>query len=61
MDSGALNIVHNAQQIEDWIGCWLRDESKCKLAGEAAHQVIQDNQGALDKTIGCLMTFLSEK
>jgi 3-deoxy-D-manno-octulosonic-acid transferase len=53
-DRGALQIVHNAQEIAQACGAWLSSKELRQNAGNAGGQVLRENSGALNKTLACV-------
>ena len=51
LEHGAMERVHTAQDITTICSKWLQDPTLAKQAGSAGLQVLQSNQGAVDKTL----------
>ncbi len=54
IDSGAMLTVTDAQQIVSACKKWLDNPEQRKLAGDAGKQVLTNNSGAIQKTLGVL-------
>ncbi|MDO6567788.1 3-deoxy-D-manno-octulosonic acid transferase [Alteromonas sp. 1_MG-2023] len=50
-ERGALTIVSNAQDIAARCEAWINDNDKLVKAGKAGRKVLEENSGALDKTL----------
>lgn len=57
VERGALTIIHDAVSIAEACNTFLSSDQLCKKAGRAAGLVLEENSGALDKTIECIAGF----
>ena len=51
VDQGAAKLVHTAQQLADAIIMWLKDEASRTTAGNIGKQLIEENLGAVERTL----------
>lgn len=58
-DKGALRIVNNASDIADCVDAWWKAPALAQQAGKSGLNVIQENQGAMTKTLTCISKVLS--
>ena len=57
-DAQGGRVVQDAQQFAQAVGELLRDTEALRRMGQAAQQVVADNQGALQRTADIIATFL---
>ena len=51
VDRGGAKLVHTAQQLADAITVWLNDTDAREIAGSIGKQLIEENLGAVDRTL----------
>ena len=51
VDRGGAKLVHTAQQLADAITVWLDDADARRTAGDIGKQLIEENLGAVDRTL----------
>ena len=58
LERGAAKMVQNAAQLADAIAEWLADEESRRTAGKIGKQVIVENLGAVERTLGHLREYV---
>ena len=53
-EQGALRVVSDKTELVSVLATWLNCPAEAEAAGQAGYQVLQENQGALAKTLGCI-------
>lgn len=53
-EKGALTIIQDTQDMQNCLRHWLEHPSDAHRCGLAGQEVIQENSGALEKTLACL-------
>ncbi len=51
VERGGAKLVHDAQQLADVIAAWLKDDPARAMAGSIGKQLIQENLGAVARTL----------
>ncbi len=51
MERGGAKLVHTSQQLADAISVWLNDTDAKDMAGSIGKQLIEENLGAVDRTL----------
>ncbi|WP_343210983.1 lipid IV(A) 3-deoxy-D-manno-octulosonic acid transferase [Alteromonas lipotrueiana] len=59
--NGALKLARDQAELSDVLSLWLANHSLAQAAGHAGYQVLQENKGALDKTLLCISNSLTSK
>jgi len=60
LDRGAARQVHDAAGLSEAIGLYLEQPALRSAAGRAAHTLVAENRGALDRTLGHIEGVLRE-
>ena len=58
VDRGAAKLVHTVQQLADAAMAWLEDETARAAAGNIGKQVIEENLGAVARTLEHLRRYV---
>ena len=58
VERGGAKRVHSAQTLADAINLWLNDTDARKTAGEIGKRLIEENLGAVDRTLEHLRAYL---
>ncbi len=58
LDRGGAKLVHDRQQLADVIKAWLENETARTTAGRIGKKVIEENLGAVERTLIRLQAFL---
>ncbi len=58
VDRGGAKLVHTAQQLADAITAWLKNDAARTTAGSIGKQLIEENLGAVDRTLAHLRKFV---
>ncbi len=58
VDRGAAKLVHTVQQLTDAAVAWLEDETARTAAGNIGKQVIEENLGAVARTLAHLRRYV---
>ena len=58
VDRGGAKLVHTAQQLSDAILTWLKDDAARTTAGSIGRQLIDENLGAVDRTLAHLRKYV---
>lgn len=58
VDRGAAKLVHTVQQLADAVMAWLGDETARAATGNIGKQVIEENLGAVARTLGHLRKYV---
>ena len=58
VDRGAAKLVHTAQQLANTIGIWLKDDKARTTAGSIGRQLIEENLGAVERTLVHLRAYV---
>lgn len=53
-EQGALKVVSDKTELVNVLATWLNCPAEAEAAGQAGYQVLQENQGALAKTLKCI-------
>lgn len=51
VDRGGAKLVHTAQELTDVIAMWLKDDKARTTAGSIGKQLIEENLGAVERTL----------
>ena len=57
-DRGGAKLVHTAQQLADAITVWLNDTDARRITGSIGKQLIEENPGAVDRTLEYLPEYV---
>ncbi len=58
VDRGGAKLVHTAQQLADATTVWLKDDAVRTTAGSIGKQLIEENLGAVDRTLAHLREYV---
>ena len=58
LERGGAKLVHTAQQLADAITMWLNDTNARETAGSIGKQLIEENLGAVDRTLVYLREYV---
>lgn len=58
IDRGGAKLVQNPQQLADTIIAWLNDDTARTTAGSIGKQLIEENLGAVDRTLEHLRKYV---
>ncbi|MDH4134259.1 MAG: lipid IV(A) 3-deoxy-D-manno-octulosonic acid transferase, partial [Gammaproteobacteria bacterium] len=58
LECGAAREVSNSRELAESVGTWLADGTSRRTAGEAGQKMVEENRGALGKTLELLRNVL---
>lgn len=61
LERGAATQVHDAEELAAAVAAYLDDADRRRAAGEAAYTLMQDNHGALERTLGLIEEALQKR
>ena len=57
---GAARLVNTAQEMVDVLETWLSNTEERRRMGQLGQQVVEENLGATERTLGHLRSYLSQ-